>query len=206
MVKEYIQNINLKEQHPFLNSLRTYAKDHNVPVITEEGIRFLNQLIKIKQAISILEIGSAIAYSSIHMAINNPNVQITTIERNEEMIKLAKENIKQANLENRITLIEQDALLVDETSLGMFDIIFIDAAKSQSIKFFNKYKTVLKDKGLIITDNLLFHDLVVAEIKDRNLKQLVGKIDKFNQFVVREEEFDTTIYSIGDGMSVSIKK
>jgi predicted O-methyltransferase YrrM len=140
------------------------------------------------------------------MAINNPNVQITTIERNEEMIKLAKENIKQANLENRITLIEQDALLVDETSLGMFDIIFIDAAKSQSIKFFNKYKTVLKDKGLIITDNLLFHDLVVAEIKDRNLKQLVGKIDKFNQFVVREEEFDTTIYSIGDGMSVSIKK
>lgn len=206
MVKEYIQNINLKEQHPFLNSLRTYAKDHNVPVITEEGIRFLNQLIKIKQSTSILEIGSAIAYSSIHMAINNPNVQITTIERNEAMIKLAKENIKQANLENRITLIEQDALLVDETSLGMFDIIFIDAAKSQSIKFFNKYKTILKDKGLIITDNLLFHDLVVAEIKDRNLKQLVGKIDKFNQFVVREEEFDTTIYSIGDGMSVSIKK
>ncbi len=205
MPKHYLQNINKKETNPVLVSLRTYAKEFNVPIITYEGIRFLNQVIKLRNIESVLEIGTAIGYSSINMALNN-DVKITTIERSPEMYNIAVENIKKSNLENRITVIQNDALEVDETTLGTFDLIFIDAAKSQSIKFFNKYKTLLSDKGVIVTDNLLFHELVVAEIRDRNLRQLVGKIDRFNKFVVEQEDFDTFIYHLGDGMSLSIKK
>jgi predicted O-methyltransferase YrrM len=90
--------------------------------------------------------------------------------------------------------------------LGEFDLIFIDAAKSQSIKFFEKYETLLTDKGVIVTDNLLFHDLFNQEVRDRNLRQLLRKIDTFNKYVVEKEGYNTYIYTLGDGMSLSIKE
>ncbi|AIO19517.1 Protein-L-isoaspartate O-methyltransferase [Candidatus Izimaplasma bacterium HR1] len=205
MPKAYLNNINKKETNPVLVSLRSYAEEFNVPVINEEGIKFINQVIKLKGIKTILEIGTAIGYSSINMALNN-DVEITTIERDEGMFNIAKENIFDNNLENRITQIFNDALEVDESTLGSYDLIFIDAAKAQSIKFFDKYKKNLTKNGVIITDNLLFHELVVAEIRERNLKQLVAKIDRFNKFVVEQDDFDTYIYHLGDGMSLSIKK
>jgi predicted O-methyltransferase YrrM len=205
LIKEYLDNINNKETNSLLVSLKSYALLNNVPIITDDGINFIKQMINIKQVKSILEIGTAIGYSSISMALNSEAV-ITTIERDEEMYQKSIKNIKLATFDNRIKVIYEDALEVDESNLPKFDLIFIDAAKAQSIKFFNKYKTCLNDRGLIITDNLLFHDLVVTPIKDRNLKQLVKKIDNFNNFVVEQKDFDTYIYSIGDGMSLSIKK
>lgn len=205
MVKEYLDNINNKETNSILVSLKSYAIDNNVPIITNDGISFINQLIKLKKVKTVLEIGTAIGYSSINMALNN-DVSITSLERDTEMYNHAVSNIKLAKLQNKIIVINEDALDFDESKIGSFDLIFIDAAKAQSIKFFNKYKTCLNDEGLIITDNLIFHDLVVTPIKDRNLKQLVRKIDSFNKFVVEQVDFDTYIYSIGDGMSLSIKK
>lgn len=205
MVKEYLENINIKETNSLLVSLKSYALLNDVPIITDDGISFIKQMINIKQIKSILEIGTAIGYSSINMAINSDAV-ITTIERDKAMFNRAIGNINLAKLQSRIKVINEDALEIDETMLGKFDLIFIDAAKAQSIKFFNKFKTCLNDNGLIITDNLTFHDLVVTPIRDKNLKQLVRKIDAFNKFVVDQTDFDTYIYSIGDGMSLSIKK
>ena len=202
----YLNGINKKETNPTLVSLRLYAEEHKVPIITSEGIHFLNQIIKLRNVHSILEIGTAIGYSSLNMVIKNNDVNITTIERDQNMYDLAIKNIKEAGFDKQINVIFDDALNVDEETLGTFDLIFIDAAKSQSSKFFNKYKKRLSKKGVIVTDNLLFHNLVVAEIRDKNLKQLVSKIDKFNHFVVEQDDFDTYIYAIGDGMSVSISK
>ena len=205
MIKEYLENINNIETNSLLVSLKSYALKNNIPIITDDGINFINQIIKIKEVKTVLEIGTAIGYSALNMVLNS-NVLITTIERDIKMYDEAIKNIKLANLEDEIKVIYEDALEVDESTLGKFDLIFIDAAKAQSIKFFNKYKSCLNDKGLIITDNLTFHDLVVTPIKDKNLKQLVSKIDAFNKFVVKQVDFDTYIYSIGDGMSLSIKK
>lgn len=205
MDQTYLENINKKETNELLVSLSTYAKENKVPIITGEGINFLNQIIKMSNVRTVLEIGTAIGYSAIHMATHN-DVSITTIERNEKMYDIAVENIYKAGLGEVITTIKDDALEVDETQLGTFDMIFIDAAKAQSIKFFNKYKKLLSKNGIVITDNLLFHGLVYGEVRDRNLKQLVRKIDTFNKFVVEQEDFDTYIYRIGDGMSVSIRK
>ena len=205
MSNDYLENINKEETNSILVSLRLFALENNVPIITIEGIHFLNHVIKLRNIKSVLEIGTAIGYSAINMALKN-NCHVTTIERDDKMYELASNNIKESNLEDKITQIKGDALEVDEDTLGTFDLVFIDAAKSQSIKFFNKYKKNLSSEGVIITDNLLFHDLVTAVIRDRNLKQLVSKIDKFNKFVVEQEDFDTYIYNLGDGMSLSIKK
>ena len=91
--QKYLSNINVKETNEILVSLSTFASENNVPIITKEGIRFLNQIISISKSKRILEIGTAIGYSSINMALNN-SVEIVTIERNEEMYSIANENIK----------------------------------------------------------------------------------------------------------------
>lgn len=201
----YLVQVNKKETNPLLVSFRAFANENDVPIITYEGIQFLIQIIKLRGIKKVLEIGTAIGYSSIAMALHT-DVQITTIERKDEMVKQATNNIKKADLEDRITIIHQDALDVDETLIGQVDMIFIDAAKSQSIKFFEKYETLLSDRGVIVTDNLLFHDLFNQEVRDRNLRQLLRKIDTFNKYVVEKEGYNTFIYTLGDGMSLSIKE
>lgn len=205
MSHPYLKQINNKETNQMLVSLRMFAEDNKVPIITEVGLNFLIQLIKLRNVSTILEIGTAIGYSSIAMALKT-DVTITTIERDIKMYDIAKKNVLNSNLEDRIDIIYKDALEVDETVLNSVDLIFIDAAKAQSIKFFEKYEKLLTSKGIIVTDNLLFHNLVDQEVKDRNLRQLLTKIDRFNKWVVEKQGYDTYIYEIGDGMSVSIKR
>jgi len=205
MANDYLQQVNKQETNSLLVSLRMFATNNNVPIITEEGLRFIHQMIQLKQIKRVLEIGTAIGYSALSMAINN-DVSIVTIERDEAMIERAKNNFAQSDVSHKITLIEGDALEVDEQSIEPVDLIFIDAAKAQSMKFFNKYKAILRPGGLIITDNLLFHGLIEKDDLSKNLSGLVRKIDDFNHFVVEQEDFDTAIYELGDGMSLSIKK
>lgn len=205
MSSDYLKQINNKETNELLVSLRAFALENKVPIITDEGINFLYQIIKLRGIKRVLEIGTAIAYSSISMVLNT-NVDIVTIERDEEMYELAKKNVSKANLNHKIDIIYMDALEVNENELGQFDLVFIDAAKAQSIKFFEKYEKTLTNIGIIVTDNLLFHGLVDQEVRDRNLRQLLRKIDNFNKFVVDKEGYDSFIYEIGDGMSVSIKR
>jgi predicted O-methyltransferase YrrM len=201
----YLVQVNKKETNPLLVSFRVFAEENDVPIITYEGLQFLIQVIQLRGIKNVLEIGTAIGYSSIALVLKT-GVKVTTIERKDEMVQLARENFAKAGVEDKITLIHQDALEVDETTLGEFDLIFIDAAKSQSIKFFEKYETLLTDKGVIVTDNLLFHDLFNQEVRDRNLRQLLRKIDTFNKYVVEKEGYNTYIYTLGDGMSLSIKE
>ena len=205
MSNAYLQSINKKETNELLVSFVQYAEQNKVPIITYEGINFLTQVIKLRNIKSVLEVGTAIGYSSISLALKT-GVRVTTIERDKEMFDLAQVNIKKAKVDHLVTSIFADALDVEETQLGTFDLVFIDAAKAQSIKFFEKYETILNEGGIIITDNLLFHGLVDQTVKDRNLRQLLTKIDRFNKFVVDKEGYDTFIYELGDGMSLSIKK
>ena len=119
----------------------------------------------------------------------------------------ALKNIKKLNLENRITLIFRDAL--DVKLSDKFDLIFIDAAKSQSIRFFEQFSRNLNKNGYIITDNMDFHGYVrkdESEIKSKNLRQLVRKIKKYRVFLEENTDYQTEFYSIGDGISVSMKK
>lgn len=158
-----------------IEDLKEYAKNNGVPIMQDGGIEFIVDYIKNNNVKSILEIGTAIGYSAIKFASINQDIQVTSIERDDTMYKEAVENVRHFNLDNQIKLIHDDALYTDIG--GKYDLIFIDAAKSQYIKFFEKYKQNLDKNGVIITDNLSFHGLVEDEtkIKSRNTKQLVKK-------------------------------
>lgn len=202
---EYLDKLNKFDFNELDNELRLYAKENKVPIIQDEGLHFLRQIIMVKDCKRVLEIGTAIGYSAIQMA--KLGVVVDTIEINETMYNLAKENVKKAKLEDKINIFFNDALEIDLKLLKKYDLIFIDAAKAQYINFFLKFKELLNDKGIILTDNLLFHGLVLEEnIESRNLRQLVNKIKKYNEWLLEQEDFDTTIYNLGDGVALSIKK
>ena len=161
-----------------IKEIKKYALENKVPIMMDDVIDFLTTFIIKNQIKSVLEIGTAIGYSAIMMALSNPYVTITSIERDEVRYLEALKNIKKLNLEDRITLIFKDAL--DVKLPDKFDLVFIDAAKSQSIRFFEQFSRNLNKNGFIITDNMDFHGYVKKdekEIKSRNLRQLVRKIN-----------------------------
>ena len=155
--------------------------------------------------INILEIGTAIGYSAIKMALVKDNIKVTTIERDKERYDIAINNIKKFGLDNRIKVIYADALDVELDDI--YDLIFIDASKGGSIKFFNKFKDNLSDNGTIITDNLSFHGLVdnPSLAITKNQKGLVKRINNFIDFLNSNKEFVTKYIEVGDRISISKK-
>lgn len=183
-----------------------YANEFDVPIMQKEGIAFLVMLLNVKKPLRILEIGSAIGFSSSVMALNS-NAIIDTIERDPKMISECKKNHQELNLLDRINLIEGDALTTfDLVKDNQYDLIFIDAAKAQYIKFFEMYSPLLAKDGVILSDNLYFHDLLFTHVENRDLRQLVRKVGKYNAFLLENPIFETHIFKIGDGIGVSTRK
>ena len=190
-----------------IKRIKEYAKNENIPIMQDDGISFLTTFIIKNKINSVLEIGTAIGYSAISMALSSPNLKIVSIERDEQRYLEAVKNIKKLKLEDRITLIFKDAL--DINLDGKFDLIFIDAAKSQNINFFEKYKRNLEENGYVITDNMNFHGYVQKkeeDIKSKNLRALVRKIKEYHKFLEENEEFSTFFHDIGDGIAISWRK
>ena len=186
-----------------MDRLEEYAKENNIPIMQRDGIIFLTNYIRENNVKTILEIGTAIGYSAINMALVSKDIKIVTIERDKERYKEAIKNISLFKLDDQIQVLFSDAL---ETEIDdMFDLIFIDAAKAQYIKFFEKYKVNLKEKGVIISDNLDFHGLTHDDvvIKNKNLRALVKKINDYKAFLQENKEFNTEFIDIGDGIGIS---
>lgn len=189
-----------------IKQIKDYAELNNIPIMTDGGIHFLTNYISKNHVKKVLEIGTAIGYSAIMMCSVDNDVMVTTIERDEKRYLEAIKNIKKVNLEDRIQLIYNDALDVKITDY--YDLIFIDAAKAQNQKFFEKFERNLKEDGVIITDNMKFHGLVdkkVEDISSRNLRQLVRKVKDYTNFLKGNVNYDTEFLEIGDGLAVSKK-
>ena len=188
-----------------IEQIEKYAKENKVPIMLPDGIEYLCNYIKENNIKNILEIGTAIGYSAIKMALTNDNIKVTTIEKDEERYHIALDNIAKFNLQNRIKVVLGDAL---QTNIeGYYDLIFIDASKGHSIDFFNRYKDNLSKGGTIITDNLSFHGLVEDESLaiTKNQKGLVKKIKSFIEFLNNNKEFKTIYIPVGDKISISTK-
>ena len=184
--------------------LLTYAKENDVPIIKDGGLEVIINEINNNSFKSCLEIGTAIGYSAIRIA--SFGLTVTSIERNQDMYNLAIKNIKNYNLDNKIEVVLTDAL--EYTPTKKYDLIFIDAAKAQNIKFFERFSPFLNDGGEIIVDNLDFHGLTDAnpDTLSKNLRSLTRKINEFKEWLKNNDDFITTFTHAGDGMSISKRK
>ena len=190
-----------------LEEIKTEAVKNDIPIMQDDSMNFITDYIVNKDIKKILEVGTAVGYSSIVMALSSPYVTVTSIERDKTRYLKAVENVKKMNLENRITLIYKDAL--DVQINGKFDLIIFDAAKSQNIKFFEKFEPNLDICGTIITDNLSFHGLTSKKPEDipsKNVRGLVRKINNYKQFLKDNPNYKTKIYKLGDTISVSERR
>ena len=188
-----------------LSLIEEYAKEAYVPIMLKDGIEYLCNYIKENNIKNILEVGSAIGYSAIKMALVSEDITITTIEKDEDRYNMAVDNIHKFNLDKRINIILGDAKEVELTD--KYDLIFIDASKGNNIYFFEKFTNNLAEDGVIITDNLSFHGRVedASLITSKNQLGIVKKIKTFIEYLDNNKEFTTTYVSIGDKIAISKK-
>ncbi len=188
-----------------ISEIKTYAQKNSVPIMQDESIEFICNYIKENNVKAVLEIGSAIGYSAICFANTGPDVKVTTIEIDIDRYLKAVQNIKDFGLEDRITIFHGDAL-VQEIE-GSFDLIFIDAAKAQYIRFFERFKKNLSAGGVIITDNLSFHGMVddLSLTHNYSTKKLVRKIKRYVTFLKKNVEYKTEFFPLGDRIAVTRK-
>lgn len=190
-----------------IKEMERYAEANNVPIIEKDSIEFIKKYIKLNDVKSILELGTAIGYSAILMASAKDDVEVTTIERDEKRYREAVKNVNECGMSDQIHIVFNDALDVNLAGHN-YDLIFIDAAKGQYIKFFEKFENYLNPGGIIVTDNIKFHGLVENkdQIESRNVLGLVTKIEKYITFLKENDKYITKFYDIGDGLSVSFRR
>lgn len=182
------------------SDLKDLALQMKFPIVSDEGLLLLIDLIKNNNFKSVLEIGSGVGYSAI--MLEEYVDSITTVEKNIYLAKIAQIHFDNYS-QGKITLINKDALSLKID--GQYDLIFIDAAKAQYQRFFNNFKDNLSSQGLIVCDNLNFHNLDIKKVS-RNTKALIRKINDFKVFLKNNEDFTTTFTDVGDGMSISRRK
>lgn len=189
-----------------LEELKQKAINDSVPIMMDEGIDFICNYIKTHNVKRILELGTGVGYSSIKFSSLADDIFVSTIEIDFMRYKEAYKNVYDLGLQDRITVFFGDALTY--SFVEDFDLIFIDAAKAQYIKFFECYKNNLSKDGVFISDNLFFHGMVKDPSLTHNYstKKLLRKIKKYITFLETNTEFDTTFYELGDGVAVSKRK
>lgn len=206
-VEEYIQST-LKPLEGFLKEISEYAKKNNIPVAKLETIRALEVIFNLKKPKAVLELGCAIGFTSIFFAgYLDKSGYIDTVENDPDMVKMAKNNIKNSGFEKTINIIYAEAYDYLMNIDKKYDIIFIDAAKGQYEKYFDICSNLLNEKGVIIADNVLYRGMVAKKYKiPHRQATLVERLRSFLDKVTKDERFDTSILSIADGLSISVKK
>lgn len=205
-IDEYLRGV-IKRESGFLKELEEYAELNYIPIVAPESAALLKILVTIHKPSRILEAGTAIGYSSIIMANTHKEAVIDTIEIDESMAEMAKENIAKAGLKERIRVLAGDALEVMKCLSTPYDMIFLDAAKGQYIEYFEEALRLLKPGGLLVSDNILYKGLVAQ--KDpvpHKHRTITVKLREYLNTICHDPRLETSVIPIGDGMAVSVKK
>ncbi len=206
-INEYIRNT-IQKSEGILKELEEFAKENHVPIVHPEVAKLLQVLGMIKKPTRILELGTAIGYSSILLSeILEPGGKIDTIERYELMVERAKNNIKKAKLEDVINIITGDALEVLKCLNKQYDIVFLDAAKGQYPEFLPECLRLLSPSGLLISDNILYKGMIATDdLVVRRKKTIVKRLRNYLDILCSSVDLETSIIPIGDGVALSYKK
>lgn len=206
-VENYIRSLSSTKDSRLLE-LERFAKENHVPIIEAEVAKFLNVIVSLQKPKKILELGTAIGYSSINMKIAYEDAKITTLEKKSKMVEIAKKNIKYFDFYDSIDVVQCDAYEYLLDCDEKFDMIFIDAAKGQYLKYFKESMNLINNHGVIVCDNVLFKGMVCDEeaLTKRHRKiTIVKRLNEFLEYISNLEEYKTSIIPIDDGMSISYK-
>jgi len=206
-LRVYFQSLE-PECSALIREIREHAAKHFVPIIRPETAAFLKMLVALKQPRAILEVGTATGYSALRMSESlSEDGRITTVEKYEKRIPIARENFKRAGKEQQIQLLEGDAATVLTTLAGPYDFIFMDAAKGQYLHFLPEVMRLLPPGGVLVTDNV-FQDGILLESRyavPRRDRTIHGRMRDYLYELKHREDLETSIVPIGDGVTVSVR-
>lgn len=205
---DYIRSV-LKKKDGIFSELEQYAAENDVPIVQPETAKFLETFIMANRPKKILEVGCAIGYSAIVMASVAADAHITTLEFDEDIARIAKDNIHKAGLEHRIKVVYADArdyipyMDTDEE----YDMIFLDGPKAHYINMLDDCMRLLKVGGTLICDNILYKGMTAQD--DLVIKRkitIVKRLRKFIDELTTRDDMETSILTVGDGITISVKK
>ncbi|MCG1008887.1 O-methyltransferase [Salinicoccus sp. ID82-1] len=204
-IYEYIRNLNARpEAFP---EMLAYAKRHDVPIMDEDALNVMKHYMKLARVKNVLEIGTAIGYSAMHMLSVDDSVSVVTIEKDEDAHRTANAFFTDHGVSHRVLSVLGDAKEVPFEALGEapFDLLFIDASKGNNQRFYERYLPLVKTGGLIIVDNILIRGLVVQDgITARGTRRMKEKVDGFNRAIAGSGTASAFL-PVGDGLLVIIK-
>lgn len=189
-----------------IEEMETYAKEHSVPILSWQSADFLEQLVLLKNPRRVLELGTAIAYSTIRIARNLKGKSVIhSIEKSSDNISVAKDFIVKSELGSKIKILEGDAVSVMPQLKKKYDIIFLDADKEDYKRLFDYSLVLLKKGGLLVVDNLLWHGYAASTRVPLKYKESTNHIREFNLLFMNQPNLKTSIIPIGDGIGLGIK-
>ncbi len=203
---EYLTSLKAPSD-PLIREMEEFAAQKRIPILNSASIDFLENIVLIKRPANILEIGTAIAYSSIRIArLLTGNATIDTIEKSKDNINLANEYIKRSKLGSRINLLKGDAFTIMPALDKKYDLIFLDADKQDYEKLFHLSLIILKKGGLLFVDNLLWYGYAASKSVPKSFKKSTIYIREFNQMFINYPDIHASIFPIGDGIGIGVKR
>lgn len=185
-----------------LEKIKKEAIEEHVPIIMDDTLEKIEEIVGDRKFKRILEIGTAVGYSALCFTkFLDENGEIDTIERNDEMVKKAKENIKLARRDVKINLFEGDAVEILKTLNNKYDMVFIDAAKSKYPIFLEESLRMLNDDGIIFADNILYKGYVMSDYNKHKQRTAVTHLREFIKMITTNDKLETRIIDVGDGLS-----
>lgn len=206
-MEDYIRGL-IPDNVGILKELEEYAKENSVPIIHKEVANFLDVMINIKKPKKILELGTAIGYSSIFMNLSSKGESlITTIERDDKMIEIAQNNIEKYGFKDKINIIQGDCLEVLKNLEDKYDLIFMDAGKGHYNEFLSYCLKLLNKEGIIIADNVLFRGMVANDdLVIRRKITIVKRMRKYMNMISDKDNFITSVIPMGDGIAITKRR
>lgn len=206
-IKEYITSL-IGSHSGILKEIEEYASENSIPIVHREMARFLELMINMKRPSRVLELGTAVGYSAILMSLSSHKKNhITTIDRDKNMVEIARKNIKRYNFERYIDVIEGDCMEILKNIREKFDLIFIDAGKAHYNHFLPYCLKLLDEEGVIVADNVLFRGMVASdELVKRRKITIVKRMREYLKIVSDDNKFITSIIPMGDGIAVTMRR
>ena len=206
-MESYIREL-ISDREGTLKEIEDFARENGVPIVQKETAKFLEFMVSMKRPLRILELGTAIGYSAILMyEASGTKPTITTIERDENMIKYARENFEKYNLQEKIEIKEGDCLEILEDLNEPYDLIFMDAGKGHYNHFLPHCLRLLKDDGVIVADNVLFRGMVASnELVKRRKITIVKRMREYLELVSNDKDLITSVIPMGDGIAVTKRR